>query len=45
MQTDAIELEYVNIDEQLADILTKSLARQRFLELREKTGLKKVDSA
>ena len=44
VQTEAIELEYVNINEQLADILTKPLARQRFLELGEKIGLKKVDS-
>ncbi|KAJ8754920.1 hypothetical protein K2173_015432 [Erythroxylum novogranatense] len=41
----SIELEYVNTDKQLADILTKPLARQRFLELREKIGLRKVDSA
>ena len=44
VQTEAIELEYVNTDEQLTNILTKPLARQRFLELREKIGLKKVDS-
>ncbi|KAJ8748469.1 hypothetical protein K2173_003365 [Erythroxylum novogranatense] len=37
-----IELEYVNTDKQLADILTKPLARQRFLELREKIGLRKI---
>ena len=44
VQTEAIELEYVNIDEQLADILTKALARKRFLELREKIDLKKVST-
>ncbi|KAG8648959.1 hypothetical protein MANES_08G054502v8 [Manihot esculenta] len=44
VQSEVIELEYVNTNEQLADILTKPLARQRFLELREKIGLKKIET-
>ena len=44
VQTEAIELEYVNTNEQLADILTKPLASQQFLELRKKIGSEKFDS-
>ena len=36
------QVEYVPTEEQLADILTKPLARQRFEHLRTKLGVKKV---
>jgi hypothetical protein len=37
-----ISLEYVSTQEQLADILTKSLGRARFCELRDKIGVVKL---
>lgn len=37
-----IEVEYVNTSDQLADILTKSLGRLKFLEMREKIRVLKV---
>lgn len=37
-----INEEHVRTDEQLADILTKSLGRIKFLEMREKIGLKAI---
>jgi hypothetical protein len=37
-----IRLDYVSTQEQLADVLTKSLGRTRFCELRDKIGLIKL---
>ena len=37
-----VDVEYVSSDEQLADILTKPLARIRFAEMRRKFGVIKV---
>lgn len=37
-----IELEHTSTDDQLADILTKPLGRQGFVELREKIGVLKI---
>ena len=34
-----IEVQHVNTKDQLADILTKSLGRQKFLEMRERIGV------
>lgn len=42
VQAGSIDLLYVNTEIQLADVLTKSLGRQRFEELREKLSLKAV---
>ena len=36
------EVEYVRTEEQLADILTKALARVRFQELHDKIGVRKI---
>lgn len=36
------KIEYINTEEQLADILTKALGRDRFMELRSKIGLVEV---
>lgn len=43
VQTGDINLEYVRTEEQLADLLTKPLGKQRFLELREKIGMKTIN--
>ena len=37
-----IEVQHVNTKDQLADILTKSLGRQKFLEMRERIGVQTV---
>jgi hypothetical protein len=37
-----VDVDYVSTDNQLADILTKSLGRTRFLELRAKIGMVQV---
>lgn len=42
VKKEEIEVDYVRSEEQLADILTKPLGRQKFIELREKIGLKDV---
>ena len=34
-----MELQYISIDEQVADILTKSLGRGKFIHLRDKLGV------
>jgi hypothetical protein len=39
-----LELEHVRTEEQHADILTKSLARFRFQELKEKIGMRVMSS-
>ena len=35
-------MDYVRIEDQLADILTKSLGRVKFLEMHERLGVVKV---
>ncbi|XP_043812719.1 secreted RxLR effector protein 161-like [Manihot esculenta] len=42
VQCGDIQLEYVKTEEQVADLLTKPLARQRFNELRDRIGVKQV---
>jgi hypothetical protein len=37
-----IEVNYVRTDDQLADILTKSLGRLKFLEMRRRIGVQAV---
>ena len=37
-----IEVAYVKIEDQLADIITKSLGRLKFLEMRKRLGIKDV---
>ena len=37
-----IKVQHVNTKDQLADILTKSLGRKKFLEMREKIGVQAV---
>ena len=37
-----IQADYVRTEDQLADILTKSLGRVKFLEMRERLGVVKV---
>ena len=37
-----LDIEHVRTEEQIADILTKPLARDRFCELREKLGIVKI---
>jgi hypothetical protein len=37
-----VRVEHINTNQQLADILTKSLGRDRYIELRTKLGLVKV---
>ena len=37
-----IELEHVSTSDQLADLLTKPLGRNRFIELRDRIGLQDV---
>ena len=39
MQRGAVKLQYVVMDEQIADVLTKPLARVKFEYLREKLGV------
>ncbi|KAL8170759.1 hypothetical protein V2J09_022563 [Rumex salicifolius] len=39
-----VKLEYTNTETQLADILTKPLGRQRFVELRDKISVKVIKS-
>ena len=40
-----IEVQHVNTKEQLADILTKSLGRQKFIEMRNKVGVHEIQSS
>lgn len=42
LQNGDIKLEHVKTELQLADMLTKPLARQRFAELREKIGVEDI---
>jgi hypothetical protein len=37
-----MDIEHVHTGEQIADIMTKPLARERFCELREKLGVVKI---
>ena len=37
-----VDVDHVRNDEQLADILTKALGRTRFVEMRQKLGVIKV---
>ena len=37
-----IEVQHVNTNDQLADILTKSLGKQKFIEMRKKVGVQDV---
>jgi hypothetical protein len=37
-----IEVQHVNTNDQLADILTKSLGKQKFIEMRKKVGVEDV---
>jgi hypothetical protein len=39
-----LDIEHVRTEEQIADILTKPLARERFCELREKIGVVKISN-
>ena len=43
MQRGAINLQYVATDEQIADVLTKPLARLKFEYLREKLGVLQIE--
>lgn len=45
VQTGDILFEYVMTEVQLADLLTKPLGRQRFVELREKIGMQIINQA
>ena len=37
-----IEVEYIKTEDQLADLLTKALSRAKFVELRQKLGVRDV---
>jgi hypothetical protein len=39
MQRGAVDLHYISIDEQIADILTKPLSRVRYEYFRDKLGV------
>ena len=39
-----IEVQHVNTNDQLADILTKSLGRQKFIEMRKKVGVQAMET-
>ena len=43
MQKGAIKLQYVSIDEQVADVLTKPLSRVKFEYFRDKLGVVQKD--
>ena len=45
MQKGAIKLQYVSIDEQVADVLMKSLSRVKFKHFRDKIGVVRKDLA
>lgn len=40
-----VQVEFIGTNEQLADILTKALGRDRFIELRSKIGLLEIKQA
>ena len=42
MEEEKISVKHVRTEDQLADILTKSLGRNKFLEMREKVGMQSV---
>ena len=42
IEENKVEVDHVRTNEQLADILTKALGRTRFIEMREKLGVIKV---
>lgn len=42
VQNGNVKFEYMKTEVQLADVLTKSLTRQRFFELRDKISVKQV---
>ena len=42
VQKEAVKLQYVAIDEQIADVLTKALARVKFEYFREKLGVLQI---
>lgn len=44
MEEEKICVEHVRTEDQLADILTKSLALPKFIEMRDKIGLRPVRS-
>ena len=39
VQRGAMKLQYIRIDEQIADILTKPLATSKFVQFRDKLGM------
>jgi hypothetical protein len=39
-----IKVQHVNTNDQLADILTKSLGKQKFIEMRKKVGVQEMDA-
>ena len=41
VQSGVVTLQYISIDEQVADILTKSLGRGKFIHFRDKLGVVK----
>ena len=43
VQKGAIKLQYVSIDEQVADVLTKSLSRVKFEYFHDKLGVVRKD--
>jgi hypothetical protein len=43
VQKGAVKLQYISIDEQVADVFTKTLSRMKFLYLRDKLGVVQKD--
>ena len=42
VETSKIDIEYVGTEDQLADVLTKSLGRVQFMELKKRIGVEEV---
>ena len=42
VETGKIDIEYVGTEDQLADVLTKSLGRVQFMELKKRIGVEEV---